>query len=58
MNNAFFVCPIASTNKPYPFHVELDSSTKTSGSILCDHIISLDIGTRRYTYIESVSEDF
>ena len=55
--NIAVVCPITSTNKPYPFHVELDSNTKTYGSILCDHVISLDIVARGYSYIESVSDE-
>ena len=55
--NIAIVCPITSTNRPYPFHVELDGNTATYGSILCDHVISLDITARGYTYVESVSKD-
>lgn len=55
--NIAVVCPITTTNKPYPFHVNLDSSTQTYGTILCDHVISLDIKERGYSVVESVSKD-
>ena len=55
--NIAIVCPITTTNKTYPFHVELDNRTRTYGTILCDHVISLDISTRGYSSVESVPDD-
>ena len=55
--NIAVVCPITTTNKPYPFHVALDERTKTNGTILCDHVISLNINERGYSFIESVPDE-
>ena len=55
--NIAVVCPITTTSKPYPFHVSLDDSTKTYGTILCDHVVSLDIKERGYSVIEKVPND-
>ena len=32
------VCPITNTNNDFPLHVPLDTRTKTTGVILCEHI--------------------
>jgi mRNA interferase MazF len=45
------VCPITNRNKDYPFHIELDDRTKTTGVILCDQVRTLDINVRNYAYI-------
>ncbi len=50
------LCPITSKAKKYPLRVELDSSTKTKGFILCEHIKSLDIEARGYKVVEQVSK--
>ncbi|MDO4621009.1 MAG: type II toxin-antitoxin system PemK/MazF family toxin [Lachnospiraceae bacterium] len=51
------VCPISSTDNGFPLHVHLDSSTKTQGVILCEHMRSLDIESRTYRVFEKVSPD-
>lgn len=52
-----FVAPITSHNKKHPFHIELDSRTRTTGVILCDQAKMLDIGARNARFIESCPED-
>jgi len=55
--NLSIVCPITNTNNHFPLHVPLDERTKTSGVILCEHIKSLDLNSRKYQKIEKVPED-
>jgi mRNA interferase MazF len=56
-SNYAIVCPISNTNKNLAFHVKLDGRTKTTGTILCDQVKSLDISARNYKFIETVPED-
>jgi len=56
-NNMTLLCPITSSKPKNPFHVLLDDSTKTKGTILCDHMRMMDINARKYRYIESVPKD-
>jgi len=51
------VCPISNTDKNFPLHVRLDERTKTTGVVLCDHVRSLDINSRFYTFIETMPRD-
>lgn len=55
--NLTIVCPITNTINKFPLHVELDGRTKTKGSILCEHIKSIDLIERGYTFIEEVPKD-
>ena len=51
------VCPITNTNKNHPFHTNLDSRTKTTGTILCDQARTLDITARSATFVEKAPAD-
>jgi mRNA interferase MazF len=51
------VCPITRTNKGLPYHIHLDGRTATIGIIMCDHIRSMDIYSRRYEFIERIPDD-
>jgi len=57
MSNLTIVCPITNTNKNHPFHVKLDSRTKTQGVVLCDQIRVLDLKARNAQIIETAPED-
>ena len=37
------VCPITNKVNYFPLHIPLDSRTKTTGVILCEHLKSLDL---------------
>ena len=50
--NLTFVCPITSTDKKHPFHVPLNSETKTHGVILCEHLKALDLSKRNAKFEE------
>ena len=51
------VLPITSKVKSYPLEVELDSRTVTSGVVLCFQVRTLDLQSRRATYIEHAPDD-
>lgn len=51
------VCPITHTDKGHPFHVRLDSRTKTDGVILCDQARMLDLNSRRASFEEKAPAD-
>ncbi len=55
--NLAIVCPITNTDKNFPLHIKLDKRTKTTGVILCEHVKSLDIKSRNFTVLESLSKD-
>jgi len=57
MSKFAIVCPITTTIKNLPFHVELDSRTQTMGVVLCDQVKSIDIRARKYKFIEVVPQD-
>ena len=51
------VCPITNTDNKFPLHVPLDDRTTTTGVILCEHIRTLDLQSRKNKYVESVPDD-
>ena len=51
------VCPITKTDNKFPLHVPLDGRTTTTGVILCEHMRTLDLQSRKNKYVESVPED-
>lgn len=55
--NMAIVCPITNTNNPFPLHVRLDERTKTTGTILCEQVKSLDINQRAYSFVEKLPDD-
>ena len=55
--NLTIVCPITNTNKSFPLHVILDSSTKTTGVVLCEQLKTVDLDSRQYTFVEKMPKD-
>lgn len=55
--NLVIVCPISNTMNKFPLHVQLDNRTTTTGSILCQHIKSLDVVSRGYVFVEHLPND-
>ena len=53
------VCPITSNEKEFPTHYLLKNTKKIHGSVLCEHIRSIDYEIRTLKFIEKCnSEDF
>ena len=51
------VCPITNTDNQFPLHVSLDSRTKTTGVVMCEHLRSVDLAKRNYRIIEKAPVD-
>ena len=53
------VCPITTNTKEFPTHYLLKDTKEIKGSVLLEHIRSIDYETRQFKYIEKLSdEDF
>lgn len=54
------VVPITSNTKPFPLHLPLPlpHNLATSGVVEIEHERALDLGTRSYKFVETVSEEF
>ena len=46
------VCPISSNIKFFPTHYLLEDTSKIYGSVLCEHIRSIDYEERKVSFIE------
>ena len=55
--NMAIVCPITNTKRNFPLHVPLDSRTKTTGVVLCEHIKALDLSERECKVVEQIPND-
>ena len=51
------VCPITSNDKEFPTHYKLEDTTKIHGSVLCEHIRSIDYEYRKLKFIEKLSNN-
>lgn len=51
------LCPITSNEKEFPTHYILKSTKKVHGSVLCEHIRSIDFEVRNLKFVEKVSDD-
>ena len=50
------LCPITSNIKSFPTHYQLKESKKVKGSVLCEHIRSIDFEIRNIKYVEKSSK--
>jgi len=57
LSSLALVCPISNTTSDFPLNVGLDERTKTKGSILCQHIKSLDLKKRNTSFVEKAPKD-
>jgi len=56
-HNMTYICPITNTMKPFPTHIPLDSRSKTTGVVLCEHMKAVDLAKRQYEFVEDMPED-
>ena len=54
LNKRAVVCPISSTNKGYPVQPVLDDNMKTTGVVLCDQVMPVDLIARHAEFIEEL----
>ncbi|MCL1903967.1 MAG: type II toxin-antitoxin system PemK/MazF family toxin [Oscillospiraceae bacterium] len=57
ITNIICVCPISNTSRDFPMHVLLDDRTETTGFIFCDHLKTVDLHARKFSFIEKLPED-
>lgn len=53
----FIVCPITTNTKDFPTHHLLNNTKKITGSVLCEHIRSIDYEDRNCKFVEKISDD-
>ena len=51
------VCPITSNEKEFPTHYLLKDTKKIHGSVLCEHIRSIDYESRDLKFVEKCKSD-
>ena len=51
------VCPITSNEKEFPTHYKLEETKNIQGSVLCEHIRSIDYEIRNLKFIEKLSNN-
>lgn len=51
------VCPITSNEKEFPTHYKLEDTKSIHGSVLCEHIRSIDYEIRNLKFVEKLSEN-
>ena len=56
-SNMIVVLPITSNVKEFPTHYLLEDTKKIQGSVLCEHVRSIDYNERKFKYVESASEN-
>ncbi len=51
------VCPITSNDKDFPTHYKLEDTKNIHGSVLCEHIRSIDYEIRKLKFVEKLSDN-
>ncbi len=51
-----FVCPITSNTKEFPTHYKLEDTKNVHGSVLCEHVRSMDYEIRNLKFVEKLSD--
>ena len=54
--NIAVFAPISKTKRQYPLYIKLQS-TKTTGSVLLDQLVTIDYNARDFEFVESVPMD-
>ena len=57
MARLVILCPITNTKNNFPLHIPLDERTKTTGTVLCEHIRAIDLEVRPHIFIEKIPDD-
>ncbi len=51
------ICPITSNDKEFPTHYKLEDTKDVHGSVLCEHIRSIDYEIRNLKFVEKLSDN-
>lgn len=55
--NLLGVCPITSTIRKFPLHIQLDGRTSIQGEIMCEQLTIVDHNAREASFIERAPDD-
>ena len=55
--NMAIICPITTNTKKSPTHYELLNTKKVKGSVLCEHVRSIDFSARKLSYVEKIKKE-
>ena len=55
--NMVIVCPVSTNKKYFPTHYHLEDTKKIYGSVLCEHIRSIDYNSRNVVFMEKLSDN-
>ena len=55
--NMVIVCPVTSNDKYFPTHYKLEDTKDIKGSVLCEHIRSIDYKIRKVKFVEKLSDN-
>lgn len=56
-SNIAIFAPISNTNRNYPLYVPVSESCQTTGKVLLDQLVAIDFNVRKYSFVETVSDD-
>ena len=51
------LCPITSNTQEFPTHYQLEDTKKVHGSVLCEHVRSIDYEIRDLKFVEKLSDN-
>lgn len=55
--NMAIICPITTNTKKFSTHYELLETKKVKGSVLCEHIRSIDFNARKLSFVEKIKNN-
>lgn len=55
--NMAIICPITTNTKKFPTHYEMKCTKKVKGSVLCEHIRSIDFNARKLLFVEKMETE-
>ena len=55
--NMAIICPITTNTKKFPTHYEMKCTKKVKGSVLCEHIRSIDFNARKLSFVEKMETE-
>ena len=55
--NTAIICPITTNTKKFPTHYEIENTKIVKGSVLCEHIRSIDFNARKLSFVEKIKKE-
>ena len=52
------VCPVTNTDRGYPFHLPIPSSSSLTGFVMVEQVKSVDFAMRRAKFVQRAADQF